>query len=173
MVRAAFMITYRLVPSRRHAYQLLHESDLIAEIAIRNGERANVITPDRRYELEVIEGIRKRVVQHGERNRTIARSSSLGRYAVDLDHATLYWHSLPGPPGTNCWMTGDGLIVVRYSPAADRSFILQIDDDGLLGAGRESLLILGCYLTVRPLVEAGILSQMVWPASLAFEQRSR
>lgn len=173
MVRAASMTTYRLMQSRRHVYQLLHESELVAEIAVRGGERANVTTPGSRYDLEVIEGIRKRVVQCGERNRTIARSSSLGRYAADLENGTLYWHSLPGPLGTHCWMTADGLIVARYSPAADRGFMLQLDNDALLGTDRDSLLILGCYLTVRPFVESGSLRPTQWPASLAFEERIR
>ena len=171
MVRRAFMTTYRLLQSRRHIYQLLHEGDAIAEIAIHRGARANVTTADGRYDLQAIEAIRKRVVKLDGRNQTVARSSSLGRYAVDLEDATLYWHSQPGPAGTYCWMTGDGLIVARYSPQGEGTFVVQVDDDSLLRNHREDLIILGSYLLIRTWIDAA--PAVKWPTSLAFAPRAR
>jgi len=56
----------------------------VAEIAFRPGGRATVVTPKERFDLQAIDGIRRRVVKFGERDATIARASSRARYAVDL-----------------------------------------------------------------------------------------
>lgn len=166
------MITARLVQSRRHLYELRHESEVIAQIAFRGGLRASVITADRQFDMEAIEGIRKRVVKFAERDSTIARGSSLGRYAVDLERTTLYWHSLPGPPGSYCWMTGDGLIAIRYVPAAD-GFLVQAEEDMVAAADREQVLIVGSYLLARTWIEVGGFTMPQWAASLAFARRTR
>jgi hypothetical protein len=149
MVRAPSMNAYRLVPSRRHVYELRDDAGVIAEIALHHGERANIRTLDSKYDLHAIDGIRKRVMQYGERVRTIARSSSLDRYAIDLENVTLYWHSLPGPRATYCWMTGDARIVARFSSAAEGSFIIEAES-GIVS----HVLIVGAYLLLHTTVEA-------------------
>jgi len=141
------MKTYRLVQSRRHVYELRDDADLIAEISLHHGERANIRTLDAKYDLHAIDGIRKRVVQYGERIRTAARSSSLNRYAVDLENGTLYWHALPGPRGTYCWMTADSRIVARYSPETGGEFVIEAAD-----IDRE-VLIIGAYLLLHTTIE--------------------
>jgi len=143
------MITLRLLQVRRHVYELRDEAGIIAEIAMRNSGHANVSTVGTRYELEALEGVRKRVVRYGARTQTVARSSSHGRFAVDLDSGTLYWHALPGPAATYSWMNGEGLLVVRYAPAREGQSLIQIENDFPLGAERDSVLIIGAYLLIR------------------------
>ena len=172
MVRRA-LITLRLVQTRRHVFQLQDGDDAIAEIALHAGDRATVITSDKRYDLEASDGIRRRVVKFGERNQTVARSSSLGRFAADLESTTLYWHALPGRGSAYCWMTADGLIAVRYAPSADGAILVQVDNDTPLGLERDSLLILGSYLIARTFREIGQPIERQWSASLAFEDRPR
>ena len=168
------MISYRLVQSRRHVYELRLDDDVIAEIAFRGGGRAKVVTTaGSEYELEAIDGIRRRVARFGDRNQTVARSSSLGRYAIDLDSATLYWHSQPGPAGTYCWMTGEGLIVVRYARAADGAFLVQVDLEGPLGGDREHVVIIGSYLLSRTWIEVGQFTALPRGPSLAFDAPTR
>jgi hypothetical protein len=167
------LITLRLAQTRRHVFQLQDGNDAVAEIALHAGDRATVTTADARYDLEASDGIRRRVVRISERKQTVARSSSLGRFAADLDSITLYWHALPGRASAYCWMTGDGLIVVRYSPSADGAVLVQVDNDAQLGPERDSLLILGAYLIVRMCVEIGRPIERQWPASLAFAERTR
>ena len=164
------MITYRLVQTRRHVYQLQDGTGAIAEIAIHAGDRASVTTAETRYDLEAIEGIRRRVVKISERKQTVARSSSLGRFAADLENGTLYWHALPGRASAYCWMTGDGLIAVRYAPSSDGGFLVQVDHDAPPGS---DLLILGAYLIARTCIEIASHAQRQWPASLAFAERTR
>jgi len=147
MVRAPSMNAYRLVQSRRHVYELHDDAELIAEIALHHGQRANIRTGGAKYDLHAIDGIRKRVMQYGERIRTAARSSSLDRYAVDLEKGTLYWHALPGPRGTYCWMTGEARIVARYSPGADGDFVIEAEDIG------SQVLIIGAYLLLHTTIE--------------------
>jgi len=167
------MLTYRLVHTRRHVFQLQDGNDAIAEIALHAGDRAAVTTAETRYDLEATEGIRRRVVKISERNQTVARSSSLGRFAADLENGTLYWHALPGRASAYCWMTGDGLIAVRYAPSSDGGFLVQVDHDAPLGSDRDSLLILGAYLIARTCIEIASHVQRQWPASLAFAERTR
>ena len=143
------MNAYRLVQSRRHVYQLRGDVDRIAEIALHHGRRANIRTNDATYDLHAIEGIRKRVMQYGDRVRTVARSSSLDRYAIDLENSTLYWHALPGPRGTYCWMTGDARIVARFSPAAEGSFTVEAESE--IPA---HVLVVGSYLLLHTTIEA-------------------
>ena len=151
MVRATPMQTYQLVQVRRHVYELRDDAGTIADIALHRFEPAHVRTFDTSYDLHAIDGNRKRVVQYGERVRTAARASSLDRYAVDLENVTLYWHALPGPRGTYCWMTGAGRIAARYSPGPESSFIVEVDD-GV--AADVDVLILGSYLILHTTIEA-------------------
>jgi len=108
-----------------------------------------LVTPKERFDLEAIEGVRRRVVKFGERYATIARASSLGRYAVDLQITTLYWHPLHGPPGTYGWKTGDEQIVIRYSPNGNGDFIVENKEDALSPGDREHVVIIGSDLSAR------------------------
>jgi len=150
MVRARSMITYGLIQVRRNVFELHRDDVVIAEIALHHGERANVRTLGAKYDLHAVDGIRKRVVQYGDRVRTAARSSSLDRYAIDLEDVTLYWHALPGPRGTYCWMTGDARIVARYAPSGEGSFVIEVEDGAPVD---ENVMIVGAYLLLHATIE--------------------
>ena len=157
---ARLMAGYRLLQLRRHVFQLLRGNESAAEIAL-HGARANIVSGGERYDLEAIEDVRKRVVKFDGRHQTVARSSWLERYAVDLDDVTLYWHSLPHRE--YCWMTAGGAIAAKYSPAEDGAW--TIDSDIAL-----PVLILGSYLMLRATATA---REIQWQPSLAFNERSR
>ncbi len=143
------MIEYRLVLTRRHVYDLLHEGTVIAQLAFRGSPRATVTTNHARFDLEAFEGIRKRVVRSGDHDSTIARASSLGRYAIDLAATTLYWHSLSGRARAYCWMSGEGDVVARYLPAAGGDFRVEFEQSPLSPEDQELALIVGSYLLTR------------------------
>src|SRR5579872_5399319 len=143
------MIAYRLVLTRRHVYDLLQDGKVIAQLAFRGSPRARVTTNHGRFDLEAFEGIRKRVVRSGDHDSTIARASSLGRYAIDLTTTTLYWHSLPGRARAYCWMTGEADVVARYLPAGGGDFRVEFEESSLSGEEREHALIVGSYLLTR------------------------
>ncbi|HKB80078.1 MAG TPA: hypothetical protein VKH35_10205 [Thermoanaerobaculia bacterium] len=143
------MITYRLLQTRRHVYELLEGHETVAAITLRGETRAAVVTGGGNFDLETIEDVRRRVVRTAEHPSTVARASSLGRYAVDLEQATLYWQALPGPARSCCWMTADGSIAIRYRPEREGTFTIECHADALPKEDRERAVILGAYLLLR------------------------
>ena len=159
---ARVMISYQLVQNRRHVFQLRAGGEVIAEIAMHE-LRANVTTKEARYALEVVEGIRRRVVMISDRSRTVIRPSTLAQYALDLDSASLYWRSLPGR--VYCWTTNEEKMAIRYSPVDDGSWTVDVylDDVPLRATVAGAFLILRSALEMMP----------QWQPSLAFARRSR
>lgn len=164
------MIAYRLVLTRRHVYDLLHEGKVLAQLAFRGSPRARVTTNRERYDLEAIEGVRKRVVRSGDHDSTIARASSLGRYAIDLSATTLYWHSLPGRARAYCWMTGEADVVARYLPSAGGDFRVEFEESSLSAEEQEHALIVGSYLLTRIGIGIGPFEQQ--PAAATSDENS-
>lgn len=143
------MSKYRFVQTRRRRYQLRDEEEIIAEVALGKGTRATVSTRSEEFELDVVPGIRPRVVRQDRPGSTIARAASTGKFAIDLPQATLYWRSLAKRGLKYGWALSDGAVVATYAATADggtRDFIVEVDSEALALDVIEHVLTIGAYL---------------------------
>ena len=173
------MNKYRFVQTRRRRYQLRDEEEIIAQITLGKGTRATVSTASEEFELDVVPGIRPRVVRQDRADSTIARAASTAKFAIDLPQVTLYWQSLAKFSVDYGWALSDGSVVVSYAATAGgstRDFIVEVDSEALALDVIEHVLTIGAYLLALTCIELAPITGTHAAArapSLAFSRGAR